>query len=98
MAEGPIPLHSPVSAARDRTSTKAERGFYVGGGKVGILETSRFLAEMPKANFATQSGPMLIVNRKIHPNFRLKSPFILLASSDGVKLFRQQCPPSSFRC
>ena len=31
--------------------------FYIGNGRAGILETGRFLAEKPEANFATQSGP-----------------------------------------
>jgi uncharacterized protein YigE (DUF2233 family) len=43
--------------------------FYIGGGGAGILETSRFLAERPSANFATQSGPMLVIDRAIHPAF-----------------------------
>ena len=43
--------------------------FYIGGGVAGILETSRFLAERPKAKFATQSGPMLVIDGAIHPAF-----------------------------
>ena len=31
--------------------------FYIGDRKAGILETGRFLANRPEANFATQSGP-----------------------------------------
>lgn len=49
--------------------------FYVGDGAAGILETSRFLAERPAANFATQSGPMLVIDGAIHPAF-------IVASSD----------------
>jgi uncharacterized protein YigE (DUF2233 family) len=30
--------------------------FYIGNGKAEILETGRFLADKPQANFATQSG------------------------------------------
>jgi uncharacterized protein YigE (DUF2233 family) len=43
--------------------------FYIGDGKAGILETERFLADRPKANFATQSGPMLVIDGAIHPAF-----------------------------
>jgi uncharacterized protein YigE (DUF2233 family) len=43
--------------------------FYVGGGKAGILETGRFLAERPNTEFATQSGPMLVIDGAIHPAF-----------------------------
>jgi uncharacterized protein YigE (DUF2233 family) len=47
--------------------------FYIGNGEGGILETGRFLAEKPHTNFATQSGPMLIINGTIHPAFIVNS-------------------------
>jgi len=47
--------------------------FYIGGGKAGILETSRFLVAPPKADYATQSGPMLVIDGKIHPAFIVNS-------------------------
>ena len=47
--------------------------FYLGDGKAGILETGRFLANNPKANFATQSGPMLVIDDALHPAFMVNS-------------------------
>jgi uncharacterized protein YigE (DUF2233 family) len=47
--------------------------FYLGGGKAGIVETNRFLAASPKADYATQSGPMLVIGGKIHPAFIVNS-------------------------
>ena len=47
--------------------------FYIGDGKAGILETGRFLANNPKANFATQSGPMLVIDGAVHPAFIVNS-------------------------
>jgi uncharacterized protein YigE (DUF2233 family) len=41
--------------------------FWVGDGVAGVTETSQFLANPPTARYATQSGPMLIVDGKIHP-------------------------------
>jgi uncharacterized protein YigE (DUF2233 family) len=43
--------------------------FYIDGGEAGILETERFLAERPGAKFATQSGPVLVIDGAIHPAF-----------------------------
>lgn len=43
--------------------------FYVAGGRAGILETSAFLKAKPPVDFATQSGPMLIIGGEIHPAF-----------------------------
>jgi len=47
--------------------------FYIGDGVAGILETEQFLADRPKANFATQSGPMLVIDGSIHPAFIVNS-------------------------
>jgi uncharacterized protein YigE (DUF2233 family) len=41
--------------------------FWVGDGVAGVAETSRYLANPPPARYATQSGPMLIVEGEIHP-------------------------------
>jgi len=35
-----------------------------------VTETSRYLATAPPARYATQSGPMLIVEGKIHPKIK----------------------------
>jgi uncharacterized protein YigE (DUF2233 family) len=44
--------------------------FWVGDGAAGVVETSRYLASPPNARYATQSGPMLIVDGKVHPKIR----------------------------
>ena len=41
--------------------------FWVGEGSAGVEETSRWLARPPKARFATQSGPMLVIDGRLHP-------------------------------
>jgi prepilin-type processing-associated H-X9-DG protein len=41
--------------------------FYFRAEDAGILITERFLSQKPPAEFATQSGPMLVINGKIHP-------------------------------
>ena len=44
--------------------------FWVGDGVAGVAETSRYLAAPPAARYATQSGPMLVVDGKIHPKIK----------------------------
>jgi len=44
--------------------------FYLSGQTAGVLTTQRFLTVHPKADFATQSGPMLVIDGKIHPRIR----------------------------
>lgn len=44
--------------------------FFVNGtGTPGVLETSAYVAGKTKPRFATQSGPMLVVDGAIHPRF-----------------------------
>lgn len=52
--------------------------FYWAGDTAGIMETNRFLAEAPPADFATQSGPMLLIDGELHPRF--------LPDSDSYKI------------
>jgi len=44
--------------------------FWVGDGVAGVTETARFLADPPAARYATQAGPMLVVDGKIHPKIK----------------------------
>ncbi len=41
--------------------------FYVNDREAGVMETGAFLVRHPNATFATQSGPMLVLNGKPHP-------------------------------
>ena len=41
--------------------------FWIGESSAGVTETSRYLANPPAARFATQSGPMLVIDGRIHP-------------------------------
>lgn len=44
--------------------------FYLSGQTAGVLTTEHFLSVHPRADFATQSGPMLVIDGKIHPRIR----------------------------
>lgn len=43
--------------------------FYTDGATAGVMETGAFLRARPQAEFATQSGPMLVINGRLHPRF-----------------------------
>jgi uncharacterized protein YigE (DUF2233 family) len=58
--------------------------FFVGGGQAGVWETSRFLAARPAADYATQSGPMLVLNGKIHPRINADGTSAKLRNGVGV--------------
>ncbi len=38
-------------------------------GRADVIETKRFSREKPKCTSATQSGPMLVIDGKLHPRF-----------------------------
>lgn len=43
--------------------------FFVDGDRAGVLETGQYLDRRPEPQFATQSGPMLVIDGRIHPRF-----------------------------
>ncbi|WP_395687970.1 phosphodiester glycosidase family protein [Aestuariivirga sp.] len=43
--------------------------FFIDGGQGGVLETEAYLARRIKPAFASQSGPMLVIDGAIHPKF-----------------------------
>jgi uncharacterized protein YigE (DUF2233 family) len=43
--------------------------FYIAGAAAGVLETGAFLRQRPQADFATQSGPLLVLDGRLHPRF-----------------------------
>lgn len=43
--------------------------FHVSGGTMGVSETRRFVASGGRADYASQSGPMLVIDGRLHPNF-----------------------------
>ena len=64
MADGPEGV-SPVP----NFYKKPNGVFYIGDGEAGVMETGRFLEAVPKARFATQSGPLLVIDGQLHPAF-----------------------------
>ncbi|MGA7326373.1 MAG: phosphodiester glycosidase family protein [Rhodomicrobium sp.] len=56
--------------------------FYVADGEAGVLETGAFLKRKPNALFATQSGPMLVINGRFHP--RIAKASASMKMRDGV--------------
>jgi uncharacterized protein YigE (DUF2233 family) len=59
--------------------------FFVSRGRAGILETSQYLRQRPKAEFATQSGPMLVINGRIHPRISEQGTSRKIRNGVGVQ-------------
>jgi uncharacterized protein YigE (DUF2233 family) len=43
--------------------------FYVAGESAGVVETGAYLKQSIRPDIATQSGPMLVINARLHPRF-----------------------------
>jgi prepilin-type processing-associated H-X9-DG protein len=59
--------------------------FYVKGRQAGVLETGAYLKRKIRPDFATQSGPMLVINGQIHPQFSEQSTSRKIRNGVGVK-------------
>ncbi|KAA2238107.1 phosphodiester glycosidase family protein [Salinarimonas soli] len=59
--------------------------FYVAGRTAGVMETGRFVASRIKADFATQSGPMLVLDGRIHPRIRADGTSRKLRNGVGIR-------------
>ena len=75
---GPVGLY--IEAGTEHVAANTNEGpgnfhlmpngiFYWNGDTAGVMETHRFLAERPAAQYATQSGPMLLIDGQVHPRF-----------------------------
>ncbi|WP_132956896.1 phosphodiester glycosidase family protein [Rhizobium sp. BK251] len=58
--------------------------FYLAMGKAGVVETRAYLDAGIKPRFATQSGPMLVIDGKIHPRFLPHSDSLNVRNGVGV--------------
>ncbi len=59
--------------------------FYVAGAAAGVLETGSFLRQRPQADFATQSGPLLVIDGRLHPRFSRKGKSRKYRNGVGVR-------------
>ncbi|MDB5557480.1 MAG: hypothetical protein JWQ36_414 [Enterovirga sp.] len=59
--------------------------FFVEKGRAGVLDTETYRRRRPKADFATQSGPMLVIGGRIHPKISEDGPSKKLRNGVGVR-------------
>jgi len=59
--------------------------FYIAGQSAGVMETGSFLKQRPAVDFATQSGPMLVINGRLHPRFALSGGSRKFRSGVGMR-------------
>ncbi len=58
--------------------------FWVRGKTVGVTETKAFARSGKSVDYATQSGPMLVIDGELHPRFLPKSDSLKIRNGVGV--------------
>lgn len=58
--------------------------FYFGEGKAGVMETEAYARSGLKPRFATQSGPMLVIDNRLHPRFLPDGDSLKIRNGVGV--------------
>lgn len=59
--------------------------FMVEKGRASVLETGAYLKRRAKPDFATQSGPMLVIDGRIHPKITEEGPSRKVRNGVGVR-------------
>jgi len=109
-ANAPVGLYIERGEELHRANTRSGAGnfhmkpngvFYVGRNRAGVAETTSFLKERPAADYATQSGPMLVVGGKIHPKIQAdgvseKARNGVGVDHDGLAVFAISNEPVTF--
>lgn len=89
----PVGLYVEDGAEQARLVTREGPGnfgllpngvFCIGDGTLAVLESRRFAEEAPACRFATQSGPMLVIDGALHPRFLPDSDSLNLRNGVGV--------------
>jgi uncharacterized protein YigE (DUF2233 family) len=90
----PVGLYVEQGAELVRANTKSGYGnfhmkpngvFFVRGETAGVLETNAYLKLRPSVDLATQSGPMLVINGRLHPKFDRASSSLKPRNGVGVR-------------
>ena len=59
--------------------------FCIRDGRADVIETLRFAEEAPNCRFATQSGPMLVIDGALHPRFMRDSTSRYIRNGVGTR-------------
>ncbi|WP_426218510.1 phosphodiester glycosidase family protein [Methylobacterium sp. NFXW15] len=59
--------------------------FYVKGDRAGVLDTGHYVKARLKPDFATQSGPMLVIDGHIHPKISADGPSQKIRNGVGTR-------------
>jgi uncharacterized protein YigE (DUF2233 family) len=90
----PVGLYLEQGRELTRLNTRSAHGnfhmkpngvFYLSADAAAVAETRQFLQQRPRPELATQSGPMLVINGRLHPRFNRRSTSLKARDGVGVR-------------
>jgi uncharacterized protein YigE (DUF2233 family) len=78
-------VHANTKPGKGNFHMKPNGIFYISAGNAAVAETQAFLKQRPQADLATQSGPMLVMDGRLHPRFKRGSTSLKLRTGVGVR-------------
>ena len=78
-------VHANTASGFGNFHMKPNGVFYVSGDRAGVAETRAFLKQRPQAEIATQSGPLLVIDGRLHPRFDRRSTSLKARAGVGVR-------------
>ncbi|HEY0213830.1 MAG TPA: phosphodiester glycosidase family protein [Paenirhodobacter sp.] len=76
--------HPVVTGAGDGNFGMLPNGVFCVGDRLRVIESRRFAQERPSCRYATQSGPMLVIDGALHPRFISDSDSTYIRNGVGV--------------
>ena len=80
-----LAVHVPALGRYGNFHMKPNGVFYISVDGAAVAETGAFLKQRPRADLATQSGPMLVINGRVHPRFDRRSTSLKARNGVGVR-------------
>jgi uncharacterized protein YigE (DUF2233 family) len=78
-------VHASTKSGKGNFYMKPNGIFYIAARQAAIAETQAFLKQRLQVDLATQSGPMLVTDGRLHPRFNRASTSLKLRSGVGVR-------------
>ena len=78
-------VHANTKSGRGNFHVMPNGVFYISADRAAVAETKAFLKQRPQADLATQSGPMLVIDGRLHPRFDRRGTSLKTRNGVGVR-------------
>ena len=78
-------VHANIKSGKGNFHMKPNGVFYISAHGAAVAETQAYLKQRPQPDLATQSGPMLVIDGRLHPRFDRRSTSLKARTGVGVR-------------